>query len=473
MKKKIGAILAAGAMACTMTVGVAFSGCGVAKTAEFEMPAGGYDGSKVSITFANTTGQALADIIDSAIERFNVLYPNITVKNDNSEKQYPALNSKIATQLTGGKQPNVAFCYSDHVAQYNQSKAVLPLDDFLPGGAYSQSDDAAVKSLALTEAQVKDYIDVFYKEGSVYEDGKTYTLPFAKSTEVLFYNKDFFDAHPDIKVPETWDEMEQTCADIKAIIGDDKSKYPLVYDSDANLFITLCNQYGSDYTSATGDHFLFDNETNRGFVADLKRWYDAGYFTTEGLGGTYGSNLFKEQKCYMSIGSTGGSQYQDPGSTDGQAKFYVEVAPLPQKDPDNFKSILQGPSVCIFKKNNPQEVIASWLLVKFLTTDIEFQARYSEQSGYMPVTWSTFNSEAYQDFLSEIDSASGLTARAAKTCYELAQKEGAFYTSDAFIGSSKARERVELLIIDVLDNGTSIEDAFKAAVKACNDFVKQ
>ena len=472
MKKKIGAILAAAAMACTMTVGVAFSGCGMAKITEFDMPEGGYDGSKVTITFANTTGQNLERIVADAIADFNVLYPNITVKVDNSNKNWSDLNNNIATKITTGKQPHIAYCYSDHVAQYNEYNAVLPLNDFLPDGAFKDmtvTNTAGEEALGLTQAQKDDYVDIFFAEGSVYGDNKIYTLPFAKSTEVMFYNEDFFKAHPDIKIPTTWEEMEETCEKIQNIIGKNNGKYPLGYDSDANLFITMCEQHESPYTSAAGkDHFLFNNETNRNFVKDLVEWYKKGYLITQNTNGPnkqYTSYLFTEEKCIMSIGSTGGASYQDPGAVDDAAKFTVGVARVPQLKPDKPKTILQGPSVCIFKKDNPQEVIASWLLVKYLTTNVMFQGRYSEVSGYIPVTKSAYQNPLYQEFLSE----GSLTARVASTCAAMVE-DNAFYTSDAFPGSSKARERVEILM-EAVFFGKDIADEFAKAVKACNDYI--
>lgn len=474
MKKRFGAILAAGVLSCSMLAGVGLSGCGFAKIYDFEMPEGGYDGSKVTITFASTMGQNLSEIFDSAIERFNELYPNITVKHDNSNKNWETLSSNIATKFTTGKQPNLAYCYSDHVALYNESEAVLPLDDyFLPGSDFEDMTVTNAKGetepLGLTADQIDEtkggYIKAFYEEGSVYEDGKTYTLPFAKSTEVLYYNQNFFtDNH--LTVPTTWEEMEQTCKDILEIIGSDKTKYPLGYDSEANLFITLCEQYNSPYTSATGEHFLFNNNKNKEFVQMLSDWYSKGYFITKATNqDTYTSNLFTKEQCYMSIGSTGGATYQDSDKTDGEAKFTVGVARLPQVDLEHSKSILQGPSVCIFKKENPQEVLASWLLLKFLSTDIEFQGRFCEVSGYMPVTSAAYESESYQEFLGE----GNLIARTAAECKKLVD-EKAFYTSPAFTGSSKARERIGILMKAVLTGG-NINDEFEKALKECRDFV--
>ncbi len=473
MKKKFGSILMAGVLACTLGASLAISGCGGSKVPELTMPEGGYDGRKVEITFANTTGQKLNDEIVAAISRFNETYPNIKVNIDNGTKNWSDFHDKIATQITGGKQPNVAYCYSDHVALYNRSKSVIALDEyFLPGSGYEDVKSTTATgtvTLGLTQAEKDDYIDAFFAEGSNFEDGHTYTIPFAKSTEVLFYNKTFFDAN-NLTVPTTWDEMEEVCKRITEI---DNNCIALGYDSEDNLFITMCEQLGSDYTSYEGDHYIFDNQDNRKMVEKLKTWCDNRYLTTKGTYGTYSSNLFPETaadkvKCYMSIGSTGGSSYQAPGSTDGQAVFEVGVAPIPQIDKNNPKTILQGPSVCIFKKENAYEVLASWLLVKFLSTDIAFQGKFSEVSGYAPVTKSTFNSDTYQEFLSEAGgNDAGLTAQAAKICWELSQKEGAFYTSPAFRGSAKAREQVGLLLVSVLKGQDTIDVAFKKAVQEC------
>ena len=58
-----------------------------------------------------------------------------------------------------------------------------------------------------TQEQIDDFIAGYYNEGKQFEDGKMYTLPFSKSTEVLYYNKTFFDAHG-LQLPKTWDDLD-------------------------------------------------------------------------------------------------------------------------------------------------------------------------------------------------------------------------------------------------------------------------
>ena len=61
--------------------------------------------------------------------------------------------------------------------------------------------------------------------------------------------------------------------------------------------------------------------------------------------------------------------------------------------------ISQGPSVCIFNKEDPQEVLASWLFMQFLLTN-EVQIAYSQTEGYVPVTSKAQKSSEYIDYIS-------------------------------------------------------------------------
>ncbi|MDE7107125.1 MAG: extracellular solute-binding protein, partial [Clostridiales bacterium] len=297
MKKKLSAIVLACMMACLSLVGLVGCGGGSKKAPDFVMPKNGFDTTKpVEITFYHTMGADLRKVLTDYIAAFNELYPNIKVVEDAIGK-YEDVRDQIVTEINAGKQPDLAYCYPDHVALFNQSNSVLSLNGFLPDGEYKdmtvKNAKGVTESLGFTQAQKDAFIKGYYDEGYQYGNGKNmYTLPFSKSTEVLYYNKTFFEAN-NIKVPETWDEMEAACAKIKEI---DSSKTPLGYDSEANWFITMCEQYGSPYTSSSGKKFRFDNATNRAFVTKLKGWYDKGYFTTQNINKTYTSNLFKEQK---------------------------------------------------------------------------------------------------------------------------------------------------------------------------------
>jgi multiple sugar transport system substrate-binding protein len=173
----------------------------------------------------------------------------------------------------------------------------------------------------------------------------------------------------------------------------------------------------------------------------------------------------------MSIGSSAGATHQRPDADEnGNYMFDVGIAPIPQKNANNRKVISQGPSVCIFNKTNPQEVVASWLFVKFLTTSVEFQAEFSTASGYVPVLKSVANNPVYSAFVSRANGGAYISALSAKVCLE---QEDAYYTSPAFNGSSKAREQVGALLVKCLtgDDGGNVDafikKAFEDAINEC------
>ena len=467
MKKRILSLLLVLVMAIS-TLAACGNGGSSNATANFEVPEGGYDGSEVTITFYHTMGQNLSEVLDLYIAEFNKLYPNIHIQHE-QVGGYDDVREQIATQITVGNQPNIAYCYPDHVAMYNISKAVVTLDNLIASKETVERADGTTETLGLTDDQIADFIEGYYNEGKEFGDNLMYTLPLSKSTEVLYYNKTFFDEN-NLEVPKTWDELEALCKKIKEI---DPESIPLGYDSEANWFITMCEQKGTDYTSATGDHYLFDNDENKAFVKEFREWYQNGYLTTQTLYGAYTSGLFTAEtgtKSYMSIGSSAGATHQRPAADEsGKYPFEVGIATIPQENADDAKVISQGPSLCIFQKENKQEVIASWLFVKFLTTNVDFQAEFSIASGYVPVLKSVADHEVYKEYLGKADGGNYITALSAKICME---QESAYYTSPAFNGSSTARDEVGALLTKCLSDETSdvdalIDQAFADAIEEC------
>lgn len=431
----------------------------------------GYDGSAVTIRFYHTMGSNLSDVLNDYIAEFQKLYPNITISHE-QVGGYDDVREQISTEITVGNQPNIAYCYPDHVAMYNIAKAVVALDSLIDSDVVVVRADGTEEIMGLTDDQIDDFIAGYYNEGKQFGDGKMYTLPLSKSTEVLYYNETFFNEHG-LTPPTTWDEMEELCRKIKEI---DPDCIPLGYDSESNWFITMCEQYGSDYTSATGEHYTFNNDTNKNFVKRFREWYEKGYVTTQELNGGYTSTLFTATegvRSYMSIGSSAGATHQRPEQVSNAYPFNVGITTIPQIDATSPKVISQGPSLCIFDKADKQEVYASWLFMKFLTTNVDFQAEFSMASGYVPVLKSVAENEIYKNnFLDLANGGDYIAALSAKICL---QQADAYYTSPAFNGSSVARDEVGSLMQDcftvtIPETSTLdeiIDELFAAAVEKC------
>ncbi len=471
MKKRILSLLLAAAMIVAV---FAMTGCAGGKTEKktYEVPENGYDGSAVTIVFYHSMGAKLQGVLNTYIEEFNKLYPNITIDHS-SMGDYDGVRDQIKTALTAGNQPNLAYCYPDHVALYNQTGKVVPLDAFIESEIKVTDALGNESVLGFTDEQIADFVPGYYAEGTGFDEaGTMYTLPMSKSTEALYYNKTFFEENG-LEVPKTWAEMKTLCEKILTI---DPTCVPLGYDSEANWFISMCEQYQSGYTTFDPDNrFVFDNETNRNFVKEFREWHQNGLITTEAIYGAYTSGLFTAtsgQRCYMVIGSTGGASYQNPPEVEGKPLFEAAMATPPQVNPDAPKVISQGPSLCIFDDENPQEVVASWLFVKYLTSTPEFQAEFSMASGYAPVIQSVQQNEVYKGWLDAANGYNNLTAMSVKLALT---QSNAYFVSPAFNGSSTARDQVgELmsaaLVLKDADVDGAIKKLFEDAVAECEYF---
>lgn len=157
-------------------------------------------------------------------------------------------------------------------------------------------------------------------------------------------------------------------------------------------------------------------------------------------------------------------------------EFETVVRPIPQVDPQNPIMISQGPSVCIFGKEDPQEVLASWIFTQYLLTN-EVQIAYSQTEGYVPVTLKAQNSEEYKDYLSregeDNDLYYDIKIKAAKLLLD--NTENTFVTP-VFNGSTSLRDASGTLIESVTKSVRRketvdkkyIEKLFDDVISLCN-----
>lgn len=150
-------------------------------------------------------------------------------------------------------------------------------------------------------------------------------------------------------------------------------------------------------------------------------------------------------------------------SEDKIVEFETEVMPIPQFETDHPKMISQGPSLCIFNKEDSQEVLASWLFAQYLLTN-EVQTAYAETEGYVPVTSKAQGSAEYQDYLSRCGEDNGtyydIKIKASKLL--LSHVEDTFVTP-VFNGSASLRDAAGQLIENTVKSvrrGQQVDDQY-------------
>ena len=395
-----------------------------------------YDGRAVTITFYHSLNASQREILDNSIESFNKLYPNITVYHE-SKGSSSMLREEISYGLEAKSAPSIAFCTPEDIIFYQNKQALINLDEELfDSKERVLTANGKTETMGFTQAQADDV--TFLNDERYLGGGDLYSLPLYATTNVMYYNKTYFEEN-NLSVPTTWEEMEEICATIK---GKNENSCPLVVDGDADLFITRVEQLGEPYVSATGEK-LFNTEKNRAMVEELRGWYEKGYITTDGTLDNYTSGIFQSKGAYMAIGSSLSSSWYVPKGN----SFEVGVAMIPQENVNNARVPIFNTSVCLFKQDNTQEMAAAWLLMKYLTTSATYQAKASAETGNIPVICSVLYNTEYQEFLQKADGGDFL--KATIIAQALMQMD-AYFISPSFEGAGSVKESIRTLMIDCI-----------------------
>ncbi len=434
------------------------SGChGTQDRAVFDIPAE-FDTSRTyEITFwaKNDTNQTQVQIYKDAIAGFQALYPNITV-NLRLYTDYSRIYNDVITNIATNTTPNVCITYPDHIATYmTGDNVVVPLDDLLTDSRYGLGGSEVLFDAPTVSEIVPEYLQECLIEGQYY------ALPYMRSTEACYVNKTYVEALG-YTLPETltWDfvwEVSEAAmakdAEGNYLVNGQKVLIPFIYKSTDNMMIQLLKQQGAGYSNSAGEIGIF-NETTREILYTIAEHAQTGAFSTFKIS-SYPANFLNAGQCIFAIDSTAGATWMGSNAPlidiaeDKLVEFETVVMTIPQYDPANPQMISQGPSVCIFNKEDPQEVLASWLFTQYLLTN-EVQIAYAQTEGYAPVTTKAQNSAEYQDYLSREGEDNQLyyDVKLQATKLLLANTENTFVTP-VFNGSASLRDAAGQMIENV------------------------
>lgn len=373
----------------------------------FEIPEEFDTSRNYEITFwaKNDTNISQVNVYKKTIEDFQALYPNITV-NLVLYTDYGRIYNDVITNIATDTTPNVCITYPDHIATYlTGADTVVPLDELFVDSKYGFSgSEVKFDSPALDEI-----VPEFLAECEF--NGFYYALPYMRSTEACYVNKTYVEALG-YELPEmlTWDfiwEVSEAAtardADGNYLINGQKTMIPFIYKSTDNMMIQMLRQLGADYSTEFGEIGIF-NDTTKSLLYTVADHTRSGAFSTFKIS-SYPANFLNAGQCIFAIDSTAGATWMGSDaplidiSDDKLVQFETVVMEIPQFDTENPIMISQGPSVCVFNKEDPQEVLASWLFTQFLLTN-DVQIGYAQTEGYVPVTIKAQKSEEYQDYLS-------------------------------------------------------------------------
>jgi len=360
---------------------------------------------EISFWAKNDTNMTQVNIYKQAIADFQKPYPKITVSL-RLYTDYGKIYNDVITNIATDTTPNVCITYPDHIATYLTGKdTVVPLDELFVHPQYGLGGS----EVAFDAPKVEEIIPKFLEECAF--DDHYYAIPYMRSTEACYVNKTYVEALG-YTLPEvlTWDfvwEVSEaaTAKDASGnfLVNGQKVLIPFLYKSTDNMMIQMLRQLEAGYSTEAGDILIF-NDTTQELLQTVADHASTGAFSTFKING-YPANFLNAGQCIFAVDSTAGATWMGSDAPlvdiaeEKLVQFETAVMPIPQFDPENPVMISQGPSMCLFNKEDPQEVLASWLFAQFMLTN-EVQIAYSQTEGYAPVTSKAQESEEYRDYLS-------------------------------------------------------------------------
>lgn len=466
-KRKLAAVSAG--VACAVLF---LTGCHGSKgLSAFAVPESFDETRNYEITFwaKNDTNKTQTAIYQKAITDFEGIYPNIRV-NLRLYTNYGDIYNDVITNISTGTTPNVCITYPDHIATYlTGTNVVVPLDDLFADASYGLGGD----QVRFDSVKEEEIVPQFLKECSF--DDHYYALPYMRSTEACYVNKTYVEKLG-YTLPETltWDfiwEVSEAAmekdADGNFKVNGQNVMIPFLYKSTDNMMIQMLYQKGAGYSDEAGNIEIF-NDTTAELLKTIAGHAKTKAFSTFKIS-SYPANFLNAGQCIFAVDSTAGATWMGTDaplcdiSEDKLVSFETEVMMVPQFDPGNPKMISQGPSVCIFNKADPQEVLASWLFTQYLLSD-EVQTAYAETEGYLPVTIRAQQSEEYQNYLARIGEDNNVHYEVKIKASELlmAHLDDTFVTP-VFNGSASLRDGAGQLIestVKSVRRGETVDDAY-------------
>lgn len=248
-----------------------------------------------------------------------------------------------------------------------------------PDWMFNPIKDGLVYELTDFTKRLEGYEDILegFRKGTEI-DGKVYSMPFNKSTEVLWYNEDIFN-ELGLQVPTNYDELKEVSKKIyqaKDIPG-------LGFDSLSNYYTTFITAEGQVYDK----DFDVTSDASKKAVNYYLDGVKEGYFRIAGTD-KYMSGPLGEQKVAMYIGSNAGETYVLEGA---KGKFIAKAAPAPTP-----VTIQQGTDIFVFNNADDNQKLAAEKFIEFITGK-EQQIEWGKATGYIPARKSAIEDENYKN----------------------------------------------------------------------------
>lgn len=335
--------------------------------------------AEISFFYPVAVGGAIAKTIDGFAADFMKANPGIKVTPIYAGAYQEAL-VKALTANKSGTPPVTSVLLTTDMYTLIDEDAIVPIDNF-------------VKT-----AEDKAWLNSFYPAFMLNSrtGGKTWGVPFQRSTVVMFYNKELLkEAGLDPnRPPQTWAEQKDAAAKLTRKDASGKvTQWGLQIPSSGFpywLFQTLTTTNGAILGNEAGTQVKFDDPK---VIEALQYWVDLGKAGVHPPGvvewGTTPKDFF-EKKVAMMYTTTGNLT-----NVKNNAKFDFGVAMIPAHSRKG--SPTGGGNFYIFKKATPTQQEAAFKFIKWVTQP-ERAAQWSMDTGYVAVSEAAYGTDTLRKY---------------------------------------------------------------------------
>jgi sn-glycerol 3-phosphate transport system substrate-binding protein len=384
--------------------------------------------TKLTMYYPIAVGGPLTKVVDGMIEGFEKENPDIDVEAIYAGN-YDDTRVRALSAINSGEAPQLSVLFSIDAYDLIEQDLIVPFDDVVKG------EDG--------QKWLESFYPALMKNGQI--DGKTWGIPFQRSTIVMYYNKDMFkEAGLDPNAPpKTWEEL---VTDAKALTRD--GRWGIMVPSTGYpywMFQCFAIQNGKELMNSEGTETYFTDpkvvealEFWRGLATDAKVMPEG---TVEW--GTL-RQAFLQGQTAMMWHSTG-----NLSAVKKDATFDFGVAMLPANVQPG--SPTGGGNFYLFKGSDDAEQQAALKLVQYMTAP-DRAAEWSIATGYVGVSPAAYETKALQDYTKSFP-----PALVARDQLEVAIPEFSTYET------ARVREALNNAIQATLTGSKSAEEALGEA----------
>src|SRR5436190_15074669 len=342
---------------------------------------------EVPFFYPVAVGGPITKIVDAFAADFEKENPGIKLKPIYSGTYQDSI-AKALTAVKSGDPPVTSILLSTDMYTLIDEDAIVPFDDLIKTDA--------------DRAWLKSFYPAFMENSQT--GGKTWGIPFQRSTIVLYYNKDAFkEAGLDPnRPPGTWKEMQEYAQKLtKRDAAGKVTQWGVQIPSSGFpywLFQALTTENGVPLMNAAGTETYFDKPE---VIEALQYWVDLvrkHKVHPEGIvdWGTTPKDFF-ERKMAMMWTTTGNLT-----NIKHNAKFDFGVAMLPANK--RRGSPTGGGNFYLFKQSKPEQQAAAVKFIRWITSPAR-AAQWGIDTGYVAVRPDAWETPAMKKYVADFPAA--------------------------------------------------------------------